>query len=1055
MGKLADGVYEKVISKQLKDELEKAIKEKQIWVDEENMDSASAVRYLSSYVEKLVKICLKKISDDDGDTVPNELKLTNEVVKYLESHIPELGSDNQVVPENNILTSLTNQRNQAEKRKWERPETSLTRSFLFTNSHNDASMVSELSREIASADRLDMLVSFIRLSGLNGIYPALYSFTNRGGHLRVITTTYMGATDPKAIKRLAQLPNTEIKISYDVKSTRLHAKSYMFYRESGYSTAYVGSSNLSHAAIADGLEWNMKVTAQDLPEVVQKMSATFETYWHADDFKDYEPDDFNKLQAAIDKERGRSALDGTINYSFTIHPYAYQQAILDALDVERHGRNSWRNLVVAATGTGKTAISAFDYQRFANSRKGQVTKLLYIAHRKEILVQARDCFRQVLKDAHFGEVCAGGDMPHQMQHLFLSIQTFNSRKLWENMDPDYYDMIICDEIHHAPANSYQKLLSYFKPKILLGLTATPERMDGLDVLKYFDNHIAAEIRLPDAIEKRLLVPFHYFGVEDPIDLSDVAWKNGEYDQKELNIRYALNETTAKSRAKAILQALERYTADPRDVRGLGFCVSKEHALYMANFMNAHNWPSLCLTADSAKEDRAAAKGKLESGQIRFIFTVDLFNEGVDIPCVNTEMFLRPTNSMTIFLQQLGRGLRLDTDKDCLTVLDFVAQATKQYNYAARFEALSGRGHYSIKEEIIKQFPHAPKGCYIQLEEIAQKRVLDNIRSRLRRDEWYKECVKQLADSQTNVPTLTEFLTAADVEPGQFFNGKRTYQRLLANAVVIPDFDWTTTENILAGAIPRLLTIDSPKWIQFLRSCIETGPRPISQVESQYLRMWQFTVWQKDWQECGLKDAWDGFFSLIRTRQGKREVSELLDWLWDHISITPKNAGLPWPTPLEVYCRYSRDQLFAALGLNKPSSVREGVKYLNQKNSVVTKDTDVFLVTLNKSEKEFSDTTLYDDYSIDSQLFHWQSQSTTTPDSKTGQRYINQNENGSIVLLFVRERKQDIYKNTMAYTFLGQARFVQTHGSRPMTIIYRLDNPIPAAFREKTETSGVL
>ena len=326
---------------------------------------------------------------------------------------------------------------------------------------------------------------------------------------------------------------------------------------------------------------------------------------------------------------------------------------------------------------------------------------------------------------------------------------------------------------------------------------------------------------------------------------------------------------------------------------------------------------------------------------------------------------------------------------------------------------------------------------------------------MRRDEWYKECAYQLAASLGTVPTLTEFLKAADVEPGQFFNGKRSYQRLLANAEVIPEFDLTTTENVLTAALPRLLTIDSPKWIIFLKDCIQNGPRPLNQVEAQYLRMWQFTVWTKDWKEVGLKDEWDGLFSLTRTPQGKREILELLEWLWDHISITPRNANLPWPTPLEVYCSYSRDQLFTALGLKKPNSVREGVKYLHTGNSSATRDTDVFLITLNKSEKEFSDTTLYDDYSIDSQLFHWQSQSTTTPDSKPGQRYIHQNETGSIVLLFVRERKKNIYKNTMAYTFLGQARFVQTYGSRPMTIIYKLDNPIPAAFREKTETSGVL
>ena len=900
-----------------------------------------------------------------------------------------------------------------------------------------------------------MLVSFIRFSGLSMILPYLREFTQRGGHLRVVTTTYMGATDPKAIVELSKLDHTDIRISYNVKETRLHAKSYMFHRNSGYSTAYVGSSNLSHAAIAEGMEWNMKVTAYDLPRILEKMKATFETYWHSFDFQVFHRDckeDIEKLKESIDRQRGReSSGNSDTSYSFDIMPYPYQQAILDALEAERRGKDRWHNLVVAATGTGKTAISAFDYRNFSKQRK-EGTRLLFIAHREEILKQSRDCFRQVMKDPNFGELAVGTYRPHRPEHLFMSIQTFNSQRFWEKIDPHYYDMIIVDEFHHAAAKSYERLLQYFHPKILLGLTATPERADGGNILTYFGGHMAAEIRLPDAIERRLLCPFHYFGVTDPISLKQIKWSRGQYDDKELERVYTGEGALASQRARSIGEALERYTADLRDVKALGFCVSKKHAHYMADYFNAHGISALALDADSSKEVRQQARQRLEAGTLQVIFVVDLFNEGVDIPAVNTVLFLRPTQSMTVFLQQLGRGLRLFPGKDCLTVLDFVGEANRKYNFASRYAALLGKSQVAMKKEIQNDFPHVPKGCVIQMEEQAQKWVLENIQSRLRKNEFYIELVKELAESTQSIPSLIEFLRAAGVDPHVFYNGKHTYARLLVDAGLIPYFSVTEEELSLRKAFPRVLSMDSPTWISFIQHCYDVLPTAFSSIEKKYLRMWSITLFP-DAKYDGVEE---GIARLTSQKELKKEIQDLLAYQYEAINIVPKKAALPYACPLEVYCNYTRDQLFSALGLENPSTVREGVKYLHRGNSdIVTQDTDVFLVTLNKSEKEFSDTTLYEDYSMDTHLFHWQSQSTTTPQSKTGQRYIHQREKGSIVLLFVRSAKKDAYKNSMVYTFLGTAKVVSWEGSQPMSIIYRLDCPIPAKYITKTDTSGVL
>lgn len=1056
-----DGLYEKVISQRLGQRLQEALDQKKIWATiSDKVDPQEAVGYLSDYIRKLVHLCLKDLADQNGESLlQQELALTNGLIRCLSEKLPALGTDNQVNREDFLLLELQHRINQIQEVHRPRPATSLSRSFLFTNSQKDISMVSELRQEIASSDRIDFLVSFIKFSGLTLILPYLRTFTAAGGHLRILTTTYMGATDPKAIEILSQLPNTEVRISYNVKETRLHAKAYLFQRNSGYSTAYVGSSNLSHAAIADGLEWNMKVTQQDMPEIMAKMDATFETYWHSADFQPYTAKDLPQLKQAIAQQRyhGTDKME-ELSYSFTIRPYPYQQVILDALEVERKERNRWHNLIVAATGTGKTAISAFDYRRFKESRP-EGARLLFIAHRKEILEQSRSCFRQVLKDPNFGELAVSGSHPAQMDHVFMSIQTCNSLALWDHMEPNFYDMIIVDEFHHSAAPSYQKLLNHFQPKILLGLTATPERMDGKDILHWFGDHIAAEIRLPAAIERRLLCPFHYFGVSDTVDLSHVKWTNGHYDVEALTNLYVMEAHTANQRAQAILDAVERYTADWREIHGVGFCVSQDHAHFMADYFNQKGICSLALDAHSSEEERRSASQKLASGDLTFIFVVDLFNEGVDIPCINTILFLRPTNSMTVFLQQLGRGLRLDEGKDCLTVLDFVAQANRKYDFASRFQALVGRDNVSIHREVKEGFPHVPKGCSIQLEEIAQKRVLDNIRSRLRGDAFYQECIRDLYEATgRSVPTLAQFLKAANVKPEVFYNGKRTYARMCTQAQVIPDFPETTEEKILERAMPRLLGIDSPHWLTFLQRAFQNPAEPfdLPSLQQQYLRMWQFTLWGKDWQEAGLKDPWEAIRLWQRTPELCQEIQSILTLQFERFNVLPHKASLPYPCALEVYCNYSRDQIFAALGLNKPNSVREGVKYLHPGNSsLVNRDTDVFLVTLNKSEKEFSETTRYEDYSINDRLFHWQSQNATTPESPTGQRYIKQQEKGNIVLLFVREQKKDAQGNSQNYTFLGTAQLSSWNGSQPITIIYHLDHPIPAKYITTTDSSGVL
>jgi len=615
------GLYEQLINKIILSQINQLDKD-QFFISETNIDKAEAAKVLGQYLSNVVRYALSLINGDD--LVEKQIDLANKIIRLLKDELSYQDFDNDLIAvEAKILSAIFSKIDAGfsdidKHLKAITPYSRLSHSELFTGSNSGISLESEIKKEILSADKINFLVSFIKWTGIRIFERELTEFTERGGILQVITTSYMGATDLKAIEFLASLKNTEIKVSYNTENERLHAKAYLFYRNTGFHTGYIGSSNLSRSALTNGLEWNLKITTQEINHIIDKFQKTFDTYWQDKEFEYFDAKkDTDKLRIALKKEKQHDATN--IAAYFDIKPFHYQDEILEKLFTERRIHHRNRNLLVAATGTGKTVISAFDYKRFR--QVNQPAKLLFVAHRKEILQQAQATFQGILKDQNFGELWVDGLMPERFEYVFASVQTLNNQIFNLNLTPNYYDFIIIDEVHHISASSYRSVLEKFAPIVLLGLTATPERMDGEDILKDFCDTIAAEIRLPEALNRKLLCPFQYFGVTDNVDLSNLTWQNGRYLPGELSKLFTQNDL----RVNHILTNVNKYLNNIHQVSALCFCVTQEHAQFMAEKFTLAGLKADYLVS-TRNNERSELRRKFTQKEINYLFVVDIFNE---------------------------------------------------------------------------------------------------------------------------------------------------------------------------------------------------------------------------------------------------------------------------------------------------------------------------------------------------------------------------------------------------------------------------------------------
>ena len=998
---LGPGLWEILVTEELLDRLELLDLEQ----DVQQLRNSEAADRLSRHVAEVVARLIRDQPEERQSLLGTEL--VRELVERLQHP-----SD---APDGRVLYGLFLRLPTGEAARPQRPLTPLVDTTLLTNAPGEPAIAHELRAEIDSARAIDVVMAFVRRSGILPLVPELRRHCEAGRPLRVLTTTYTNSTEARALDELAGL-GAHVKVSYETGSTRLHAKAWLFHRASSTTTGYLGSSNLTHTAQQTGLEWNVRLAAARNPDVIAKMAAVFDSYWESGDFVAYDPQEF----------RRRTANENDVTFlqlsPVGIELRPYQEALLEHLDLARH-QGHHHNLLVAATGTGKTVMAAIDYSRLR--RRMPRSRLLFVAHREEILAQSRAVFSQALRDPAFGEMWVRGRRPTLFDHVFASVQSLATANI-DYLAADHFDVVIVDEFHHAEAPTYRRLLDHVTPVELLGLTATPERSDGLDVLGRFDGRIAAELRLWDAINGGYLVPFAYYGIHDGTDLTAVPWQRGGYQRDAL----AGVLTADHAWAHLVIEQVRQKVTNPRSMRALGFCVTVEHARFMAARFSEAGITSVAIWGDNPPEQRRAALTDLADGRVAVVFTVDLFNEGIDVPNVDTLLLLRPTESPTLFLQQLGRGLRRAEGKSVCTVLDFVGHHRKEFRYDLRFRALLGSVTRPAAERQVKEgFPFLPAGCSADLDPIAQEIVLRSIRESL---------------PSTWQPRIAELRSIGDVSLGTFLsqsgldlddvytNGRSWTQLRQAVGFSVPPAG--PEDESLLKAAGRLTHCDDPIRIETYRRILEAITEPsfnlIPERDRRLARMLLGTLSNLPASASlpdGARQVWD--HPRLRL-----EMLEVLDVLPSRITHLDLDLGIDDAIPLRVHARYTRLEILAALGVGdglRSPSWQEGVRW------IPSIPVDVCAFTLDKTAGSFSPTTRYRDYALSPYLIHWESQSATSTASPTGQRYINHKRQGSHILLFAR-----LDVTSRSYWCLGPATYVRHQGDRPIGITWRLEHPLP-------------
>jgi superfamily II DNA or RNA helicase len=933
---------------------------------------------------------------------------------------------------------------------------------LYNDSHKIKNFFKTLAYEMQTSDEILFLVSFVRMSGAQLLTRELIELEKRNVPVKILTTTYLNITEAKALRHLLQFTNVEVKV-LPLKNESFHTKAYLFKRNSNQNTVIIGSSNISHSALINGHELNVKIPhTQHMPAYEQTMDFFNKMWTHEKAI--YPSEEFllqyeqhqkteTKLFPSFTFEREAPYLENS-----DIQPNEMQKEALKNLIFTRKNGHT-KGVIIAATGTGKTYLSAFDVQQF------QPKRLLFIAHREELLDNAIKTYSSLFQDEFLCGKITGSKKEFNKQFIFSTIQSLSKDNTLEMFEPDDFDYIIIDEFHHAEAPTYRKVIDYFKPKFLLGLTATPERMDGRNVLELCDNNIVYEIRLRDALEAELLAPFHYFGVADQtVDYDKVDILNGHYEENSL-----VRALSTFNRVEFIIDKMKTYGHDGDFLHGLGFCVNIEHAKYMSAEFNKRGYVTECLTGEDSVEYRQAIIRRLEDPQddLTMIFTVNIFNEGIDIPKVNLMLFLRPTESSTIFIQQLGRGLRKIEDKEYVTVLDFIGNYKKSFIIPL---ALSGQYNAkafdtdSLRVAVLHEFADAPGGSVVQLDPIAQREILNRIDNiKLSSVAVLKEMYAQFKYDLGRSPEIIDFLYSEEAPSLNFFIFKfrswiktKEYMKdlnIYDEEILEDDYKYEIVERI-----ESMLSIKWPYEYAIIYLAMSSSEVSINNVVTWLTKRFDLEI-NRDEHETLILRAMDRLSN--RHKQQKWSFGEMKDQVFivenkisevfndesyanyvkdrleygliDFRRSFRTDSVLAKKKKLALYRNYTRNELMFIFEAKVPEGTwREGVSRVDNHY--------LLFINLNKAE-DVEDHLLYKDFFKDPTTFHWQSQNKTSHESGQGQEYINHKERDIHIHLFIR-KFSTMHGMTLPFMYLGEIDYVSSHGDKPMNIIWKLHKPVP-------------
>ncbi|MBM7552102.1 DEAD/DEAH box helicase [Thalassobacillus pellis] len=920
---------------------------------------------------------------------------------------------------------------------------------LILNS-NSTNLLKELTSSLETCDRFYFSVAFMNFSGIQLLLEALKATEKRGVSGQIITSTYLNFTDPKALEKVRGFKNVDLKVFVTDQTIGFHTKAYIF-EYGSYYKVFIGSSNVTQSALKSNVEWNVEIISKQDTAFMKQVISEFQALWKRSnevteeflhDYKEY----FLNLQRMTNKE---SLIYEKAAY---ITPNSMQRRAMDNLNRLR-GIGEKKALVIAATGTGKTYMSAFDVRHFRPKR------LLFVVHREEILQKAKETFEKLMHgfDISFG-LLTGTQKDSNADYIFANIRTLSNH--YHRFNPHEFDYIIYDEAHHVTADSYLRVIDYFDPVFMLGMTATPERGDGHSIFDLFDQNVALEVRLHDALDDGIVVPFHYFGITDidEIDLSNLSID----DVQEIARRLQINE-----RVDFIIDKMEFYGHDGKKRKGLGFCATLEHARFMAEQFNQKGYPSAFLSGDDSSEVRRQCIKELENetNPLQFIFTVDIFNEGVDIPSVNTVLMLRPTNSPIVFIQQLGRGLRKYPDKHFLTVLDFIGNHTKAFLIAV---ALNGERYYdkeSLKVAISTGFAHLPGATHIQMDKISAERILEQIdQEKFMSSKYLKEQYfefKKIRQGKVPFWLMDYYKYDGAPDPVKFIRKENTYVNFIAKAEKDNELKLLLADDLFEKSLKwlsKMLPIKRPFDFVIIHYLLDHDSITLKKAKREILK------WVEGVAEENIRHSMEFLNQDYFDTREKNDVPKLFHWDGEVLRRNSVlKAILSNPDYYDYFFdvieyglfRYERE--FGAANYGRPHfklyeqyTMAEVALLSNYRKShssfrgsgLLKNDRNYFLFVDLHKDADIDESVNYNDQFITPIQFQWETPNQTSQASPIGQNIIKNEENRINLHLFVRKYKEIERGIREPFIYIGKGNTISYSGNKPIEAQLELEQRVP-------------